>query len=648
MRSPLPKIPPLLVLLAALLAPSVASAEETPLPESNYAVRPACSEPPPGFASCLALQLVPVTPEAKRHTHPLGMVRRAGRARPSVPSPKAGQFGLRPKDLHSVYSLPASAPSEQTIAIVDAYNDPAAEADLQAYSEEFGLPLCTEANGCFKQVSQKSGAPRPFPETTAELEALWESPVEEEKEEAEEIAGWGTEISLDIETAHATCQSCHILLVEADDPANENLIAAESRAEALGASVISNSWGTAEGFIEPASDQHAPFYDPGTVITASAGDDGFRNWAAPRAGERNVTQYPASSPHVVSVGGTRLATLGPGGSWRGETVWNGSGAGGGGCSVVFTAPAWQQQAADWSAIGCATKRAVADVSADADPYSGVAVYDTDAPRGLCETEYEEEGALHAVASWCTYGGTSLASPIVASTFALAGGADSVPLPAETLYSNVRNAPGLFHDVTEGSNGKCASFNHQTGRSNCSQAEEAAASCASTLACQAGLGYDGPTGVGTPNGVLGFVPGQSEAQPGIEASPATSGANERVAGTPPPAPAATPPPVTSVRLTALKLTAPALSALSRHRATTRSIAFAFVLSIAAKVRVSLVRLVRSHGRAHWRTVGRAATISAAAGHNVKRLSGSGRLPRGVYRLTLTPASGAARSITFRIR
>ena len=209
------------------------------------------------------------------------MVRRAGRARPHVPSPKTGEFGLRPQDLHSVYSLPTSASSAQTIAIVDAYNDPNAEADLKTYSEEFGLPLCTKANGCFDQVSQKSGAPLPFPTTTAELEALWESPTKEVKEEAEEIAGWGTEISLDIETAHATCQSCHILLVEANDPANENLVEAERRAEALGATVISNSWGTSEAFIGPASDQHAPFYDPGIVITASAGDDGFRNWAAP-------------------------------------------------------------------------------------------------------------------------------------------------------------------------------------------------------------------------------------------------------------------------------------------------------------------------------------------------------------------------------
>src|SRR5262249_36874070 len=151
----------------------------------------------------------------------------------------------------------------------------------------------------------------------------------------------------------------------------------ELRAESLGATVISNSWGAAEEAIEPASDQELPFNDPGVVITASAGDDGFRNWAAPHSFERNITSYPASSPHVVAVGGTRLAPLGLSGVWQGETVWNGSGAGGGGCSVLFSAPAWQLQAADWSSVGCAAKRSVADVSADADPYTGLVIYDSD-------------------------------------------------------------------------------------------------------------------------------------------------------------------------------------------------------------------------------------------------------------------------------
>src|SRR5579871_2915127 len=344
MRSPLLKIPPLIALAVLVAAPAPAPASgavalEAPLPASNYTVRPACNEAVPGFASCLALQLVPVSAEAKRHTHPIGMVRPAARARPAAPSPKTGELGMTPADIHAAYSLPTGAPGEETIAIVDAYNDPTAEADLKTYSEEFELPLCTSAGGCFTKVGQKAGGALPFPKTLKELETAKASASEATKEQAEEADGWAVEISLDIESAHATCQSCRIALVEANSPANEDLVAAELRAETLHPSVISNSWGTDELAIEPASDGHAPFDDPGVVITASAGDDGFRNWGAPNSFEQNISQYPASSPHVVSVGGTRLS-WNVFGEWLSETVWNGLGAGGGGCSEVFQAPLW--------------------------------------------------------------------------------------------------------------------------------------------------------------------------------------------------------------------------------------------------------------------------------------------------------------------
>ena len=651
MRSSLLKIPPLctLALLGLALTASAAGATEaetvSPLPPSNYAVRPACEEARAGFASCLALQLIPVSVEARRHTHPIGIVRRAGRARPAVPSPKTGELGLRPQDLHSVYSLPTSAPGEQTIAIVDAYNDPRAEADLKTYSEEFGLPLCTAGNGCFSQVSQKNGKALPFPKTVKELEEAKASPSEATKEEAEEAAGWGTEISLDIESAHATCQNCKIVLVEADTPANEDLIAAELRAESLGATVISNSWGTAEQAIEAAGDEHLPFNDPGIVITASAGDDGYRNWAAEHAFERNVTQYPASSPHVVSVGGTRLAPLGLGGSWQGETIWNGLGAGGGGCSVRFTASPWQQQASTWSSVGCGVKRAVADVSADADPYTGLVIFDSDAPGELCETRYIESKTEKSLPNWCTYGGTSLASPIVASVFALAGGANKVAYPAQTLYANLHETPAGFHDVTNGSNGKCASYNAESGVSNCTAAEEAAASCASTLACLAAPGYDGPSGVGTPNGVFGFTPHEPR-----EPTPAiTGGGGERAAPAASAPPSAAPATTTlTVQLSRLGLTAPALLALSRRRPAAGRIVFSFVLNVPARLRVTLRRRVRSHGRVRWATTTAAKTISARAGRGSARLSGTRRLRPGVYRLTVAPSGGKARSIEFRIR
>ncbi len=188
------------------------------------------------------------------------------------------------------------------------------------------------------------------------------------------------------------------------------------------------------------------------------------------------------------------------GAWAGETVWNGDGATGGGCSVVFAAQPWQQSVSDWSGVGCGAKRAVVDVSADADPYTGVAVRDT-SPE--CEYRYEESKVKH-VLYWCTIGGTSVSSPLIASTFALAGGASGVEYPARTLYENELRSPGSLHDVTAGSNGECSEPFTETGLSGCTPAEEAA-SCATKGICLAGTGYDGPTGVGTPDGIAAFKP-----------------------------------------------------------------------------------------------------------------------------------------------
>ena len=643
-----------LTLPAALIAavPAAARAETVaPLPASNYAVRPACSTPRPGSAACLALQLVPVSAEAQRHTHPIGMVRRAAEAHPAVPSPKTGQLGLRPQDLHSAYSLPTTAPAEQTIALIDAYNDPTAEADLKTYSEEFGLPACTAESGCFKQVSQSSGSPLPFPKTSKELKEALKSGVKATKEEAEEAVGWGVEISLDIESAHATCQSCKILLVEANSQELSDLTTAVARAEELGAEEISNSWGAPEEAFPTAFATEPPYADPGTVITASAGDSGYRNWDN-EFGEPAWTSFPASSPSIVAVGGTRLSPLGLGGSWTGESVWNGSGAGGGGCSVQFGAPAWQQAVSDWSSVGCGALRAVADVSADADPYTGVVVRDTDEPGEACETRYLEGEEVKSLPNWCTYGGTSLSSPIIASVFALAGGSNARAYPAQTLYETERNAPGLLHDVTVGSNGECnLGFSQKTGLSKCSPAEEAAASCASKLICLAGKGYDGPTGVGTPNGATGFTPGQREAgfgEPEEEEPEEEPGGSVGTTAAAAPKPATPPPPSAPPipELSAVGLTTLSVIALD-HRPTAGKVSFSFTANVPARVVVTLSRKVRRHHRTRWLRVGRTVTISATVGRNVRRLAGSKRLPRGTYRLTLAPSGGKARSVFFHI-
>jgi hypothetical protein len=470
------------VLLSLSPQPAVAQSGQglpvAPLPSSAYAVRSACPAPTPGHVSCLALELVPETSVARAHTRPLGMTRRAPRAPRAgravgvceQPTAEEGCYGLRPQDLHSAYGLPTTAPTKQTIALVDAYEDPAAEADLKVYDEEFHLPACTTANGCFTKVNQK-GKAGPLPESEG---------------------GWALEISLDIETAHAICQNCHILLVEASETTYLSLEAAEETAAKMGATEISNSWAGGE----PAAASPA-FDHPGVVITAAAGDYGYLNWEPQALTARGSVGWPASSPRVVGVGGTRLNVTAEG-AWAGETVWNGDGATGGGCSEHYEAPPWQRELANWSAVGCGSMRAVADVSADADPYTGVAVYDS-------ATLVERDGTVGPL-DWGTVGGTSLSSPLIAATFALAGGAGGVAYPAQTLYVNELTSPGSLHDVESGSNGECLkSYNYETGLSGCTAPEEAESSCDGRAICLAGPGYDGPSGVGTPDGLGAFKP-----------------------------------------------------------------------------------------------------------------------------------------------
>jgi hypothetical protein len=637
--------------LAVSCAAASAAGVLSPLPASDYTVRAVCGPASPGRAGCLSLKLQPLTATARAHNHPIGVARSVAHAGQAA----EGAFGLTPQDLHTAYSLlPISPPATQTIALVDAYNDPTAEADLIAYSKEFGLPECTKANGCFKQVNQNGSASAgtlPFPKTLPELKEAQESASEGEKAEAEEAAGWGVEISLDMETAHAICETCNIVLVEANSPSYKNLEAAESAAagEKVGATEISNSWGGPEPFagFSQGTESKSPFNHPGIVITASSGDDGYRNWDSAHASEERYANFPASSPHVVAVGGTRLELSKVTGEWQGETVWNGSGAGGGGCSEIFFAPSWQQKTLGWSSVGCGGFRAVADVSADADPYSGVAVHDS-TPGAECE-----EG----VGNWCTIGGTSLASPLIASVFALAGGAGEVEYPARTLYENEAASPASVHDVTVGSNAECTTtFNKVTGRSSCTaQKESENSNCPKEAICLAGAGYDGPTGVGTPNGLKAFEPtGKAEEPVGKKEGEGGGGSGGGTGGTTtvptPVVPKAivvpTPPPLA---LSGLALTMNAIVALNNSHPKISQIGFAFTLTVAATVRVTLAKRIRAHRhrRAHWQTVGRSVSASAGAGRNSWRLTGHGKLTSGAYRITLTPLHAASRSVTFQI-
>lgn len=339
----------------------------------------------------------------------------------AVTTPK----GYGPDQFRGAYGLPSAASVPQTIAIVDAYDHPRIESDLNVYSSQFGLPPCTTANGCFRKVNQ-NGAAGPYPRANS---------------------GWALEIALDVEIAHGICPNCRILLVEASSNSLANLAAAVKTAAKLGATEISNSYGGSEFSSEVAD---SSYNHPGIVVTASSGDNGY-----------GLFGYPAASPYVVSVGGTTLS-VGEGNTYGGETAWSGAGSG---CSAYVAAPAWQTSDPSWSLTGCGTKRAVADVGADANPSTGAAIYDSVKYQGR--------------SGWFQLGGTSLSAPLIAGVYALAGGASSA-YPAADLYAHQKDSPASLHDVLSGSNGTCA-----------------------TIICGAGAGYDGPTGVGTPFGIGAF-------------------------------------------------------------------------------------------------------------------------------------------------
>jgi subtilase family serine protease len=316
--------------------------------------------------------------------------------------------GFGPATLRAAYNLTSSGSATQTIAIVDAFNDPNAESDLAVYRAQFGLPACTTANGCFSKVDQTGGTHYPRGNT-----------------------GWAEEISLDVDMASAICPNCHILLVEAKTNSFVNLGTAENYAAAH-ANVVSNSYGGGD-----ASDASEPYYNhPGVAITVSSGDSGFG------------VEFPASSHYVTAVGGTHLVMSGT--TRVSETAWSGAGSGCSAFNVALTG------AASFN-TGC-PRRAVADVSAVADPNTGVAVYDT-----------------YHVSGWLVFGGTSVSAPIIAGVYALAGNEASID--NNFPYNNSTH----FFDITSGSNG----------------------SCSPSQLCTAGPGWDGPTGLGTPNGTMGF-------------------------------------------------------------------------------------------------------------------------------------------------
>ncbi|BCJ36930.1 hypothetical protein Athai_44330 [Actinocatenispora thailandica] len=341
--------------------------------------------------------------------------------------PNATPSGYGPGDLRSAYQLPADGGAGATVAIVDAYDDPNAEADLAVYRQQYGLPACTTADGCFSKIDQRGGTSLPQADS-----------------------GWAGEISLDLDMVSAVAPNAHILLVEADSASFEDLGAAVNTAVAAGVKYVSNSYGTGydatpgSGESQDELTYEQQYYNhPGVAITASSGDSSYG------------VSFPAASQYVTSVGGTSLTRDSSSRGWS-ESVWHNSyGGAGSGCSQYEPKPSFQSDTA-------CDQRTVADVAAVADPATGVAVYNS-----------------YQAAGWAQYGGTSASAPIIAGVYADAGSPVAGSYPNSYPYAKAR----ALNDVTTGTNGACSNY-----------------------LCQAGAGYDGPTGLGTPNGLAAFRSG----------------------------------------------------------------------------------------------------------------------------------------------
>lgn len=390
------------LILSIPLVPSLSNAQAIDLEDIILGHSPVCRGEISGGARCHA------------------RVRINSKGNPMITTSPSG-YG--PNQFLTAYGLTGIAPSDQIIAIVDAYDHPNIQSDLNTYSDTFGIPrlpacmgsITTSSIPCFQKVDQNGG--QSYPKVNS---------------------GWALEIALDVEIAHAICQNCKILLVEAYSSSYSDLMAAIDRAVIMGATVISNSWGSSEFSGESSYDAH--FNLTGIAFTFSSGDSGYG------------TSYPAASPYVTAVGGTSLYFSNASIT---ESAWNKAGSG---CSIYEPKPSWQKD-------NLCSRRTIADVSADANPNTGAAIFDS-VPYG---------GHI----GWFVVGGTSLSSPIIAGTYALAGGVGTGIRGNSLPY--LQGSSANINDIISGKNGRCGG----------------------TYLCKAVPGYDGPTGLGTPNGVGGF-------------------------------------------------------------------------------------------------------------------------------------------------
>jgi subtilase family serine protease len=386
-------------MLLAVTLPTAASA--SPVAATTNSIHKACSAAvTANEAQCLALINASIP-----------QVKYAARGE-SVP-------GYGPSSLLKAYKLAQAARKRgkgHVVAVVDAFNDPKAAHDLNVYRSHFNLPKCTTSNKCFRKVNQQ-GKAHPLPHNAGST-------------------GWDVEESLDIDMVSAVCPHCRIVLVETWNNNNINLAKGVDGAIKAGARFISNSYQSGQSSSDKKLEKY--YNHKGRAITASAGDDGYG------------TGYPAASKYVTAVGGTSLYHGGGKRGWH-ESAWSGTGSG---CAMFEKRASWTHKRP-----GC-SRRIVSDVSAVANPNTGVAVYDS-----------------YSAGGWGVVGGTSASSPIIAATYALAGKPGKHAYAAKYPYQH----RGHLFDVRHGANG----------------------SCSHRYLCHAVKGYDGPTGLGTPNGYKAF-------------------------------------------------------------------------------------------------------------------------------------------------
>jgi subtilase family serine protease len=339
--------------------------------------------------------------------------------------PNAAPAGLSPATLRSFYGITSNGSTSTTVAIVDSNGYPNALRDLQTYRSTFGLPAivkCTAggAHPCLAVVNQTGGTSLPAFNL-----------------------GWAQETALDLDMVSAMCPNCNILLVQGTSPTFANLATATNTAASNTAATgsravaVSNSYGGGEA---GSSSLCASYTHTGITITASSGDSGFAGGP----------QFPATCTGVLAIGGTSVHV----GSTPRETVWPGAGSG---CSTVFAKPSWQHD------TGC-TKRMEADVSAVADPNTGVAVL---APTSS------------TASSFFVFGGTSVAAPLIGGIV----GSTGAGINPQTVYARIAANPSLVFDVKSGTNGPCS------GKP--------------AYFCNGVTGFDGPTGLGSPVGPGAF-------------------------------------------------------------------------------------------------------------------------------------------------